>query len=488
MGYIATFDIGTTALKGVLVSEEGNPVYAESIDIETIFNGDWREQRPEDWYREFVRISKNFTSKYSKSDIIAIVMSGQMQDVILLDKDNQAIDNAILYSDGRAEAEAHQILEKIGEETIFKYSGNDFNGSLPFAKLLWLKNNKPEQYQKASKVVFSSKDYIIAKLTNKTISDVTTCATTGLMDIHNKTWMTDWADAMDLDNDKLPDILYSYLIAGFVTEEKSLESGYEIGTPVFAGTGDAGATTLASGISQDGEFNINLGTSGWVACVSNHIISNPGVFNLAAMQRDLYINVVPFLNAGNVHKWISKTLTPDDLQDSKYEYTGKLLEESKTGSNGIMFLPYITGERFPVLDSKIRGSFIGITPETTKQDLARATLEGVAYSIRQGIDSIDSKPKKISLIGGGAKNKVWCQILADVLGHEVIVYNNSEYMPSVAVATAAMIGLGKRKDYNNINNMDTILSYEPNKHAVAYYNQTYDQYCRIYPAIKDLSQ
>ena len=487
MRYIATFDIGTTAIKGVLVSEEGEPVYSDSQSIETIFIDDRKEQNPEDWYHGFLKISHNFVSEYNKTDIIGVIMSGQMQDVILLNQEHNAMDNAILYSDGRAEEQAKEIMNIIGEDTILQTTGNDFNGSIPFAKLLWLKQHKPNLYHDVYKVLFSSKDYIISKLTNNYVSDVTTCATTGLMDIQKKKWMRGWMETVELNPNILPHLGYTSERVGVITHLGAIESGYMAGTPVYVGTGDAGATTLASGISQDGEYNINLGTSGWIACVSDDVLHRKGVFNLAAIQKDLFINVVPFLNAGNVHKWVSKMLTPDNRLDSKYEYISELLQNSSTGSNGVMFLPYIVGERFPVMDAEIKGCYIGITPETTKQDMARACLEGVAYSIRQGIESIGRKPNKISIIGGGARCKEWCQILADMLNHKVLVYNNSEYLPSVAIAAAVMIDYKILPNYqsftNSLLNSEECKIYQPNESSTNYYNSSYLKYCSIYPAI-----
>jgi xylulokinase len=299
--------------------------------------------------------------------------------------------------------------------------------------------------------------------------------------------MKEWLEQLQLNYEILPQLAYTNEKAGIITELAALESGYAASTPVYVGTGDAGATTLASGISQDGEYNINLGTSGWIACVSKEVLNRPGVFNLPAIQKDLYINVVPFLNAGNVHKWISKTITPDHLQANKYDYINQLLQNSSTGSNGVMFLPYIAGERFPVMDSDIKGCYIGITPETTKQDMARACLEGVAYSIRQGIESIGHNPKRISIIGGGARCIEWCQILANMLNHEVFVYNNSEYLPSIAVAAAVMIDMGIITSYQtfttSLQDSEDCTIYKPIEKATDYYNLSYKKYCSIYPNI-----
>jgi len=413
-----------------------------------------------------------------------------MQDLIPVNKEGLPVCNAILYSDGRAGKQAKEIAELVGLEYIVKGTGNNFDGSLPFPKLLWLKQNRFNAYQSTVKVLISSKDYVILQLTGCFVTDVTTAATAGLMDIHKKCWNTEWTAAAGIDASKLPHLLYAEEQAGLVTDKAASETGYSAGTPVYAGAGDAGATTLASGIASEGEFNINLGTSGWVACVSSEVLAKENVFNLAAMPKNVYINVVPFYNAGNVHKWISNTLTKDEEQSRKYEYIDRLLEQSVPGSHGVMFLPYLAGERFPVVDTQIRGGFAGISPETTKQDMARACLEGVAFSIRQGIESIGRKPSKISLIGGGAQVRVWCQIFADILGHEVLVYNNSEYLPAMAIAAAVLVAQGVIPDYHkfteSLQQSYGCTCYKPDPSAAELMNKTYERYRSIYPAFKEI--
>lgn len=493
MRYIATFDIGTTAVKGVLMSHDSRRIMEKSITLETFFDGNFKEQSPIDWYSAFCEISQLFFKHgISPSEVCGIVMSGQMQDLIAVGADLYPVCNAIIYSDGRAGAQAEEIVSTIGIDAIEKSTGNHFDGSMPFPKLLWLKQNVPVVYDATEKILISSKDYVIARLTGEFVTDVTTASTTGLMDIRKKYWNNEWMQMIGLDCAKLPTIRYADEKVGPVTAMASSESGYALGTPVYTGTGDAGATTLASGISTDGEFNINLGTSGWVACVSSDVQSKPNVFNLAAMPRNAYINVVPFLNAGNVHKWISKTLAPDDAEVGKYEYIDRLLEQSVAGSHGVMFLPYLAGERFPVMDSAIKGGFVGIVPETTKQDLVRSALEGVAFSIRQGFEQIGRNPKKISLIGGGAQTTVWCQILADILGFPIYVYRNSEYLPAVAIAASVLIAQGEIPDYasfvNSLQYSEESVCYTPIPDNIHLYSKIYPRYLKVYPALKSLTE
>lgn len=564
MKYIAAFDIGTTAVKGVLCGTDGTLAASASIDIPTIFRGEiaeYKEQDPLVWYEAFCRISAGFfaesavpgesaelakaaaeqavsgergtvsgtpdglpgpaagseaaeqktASCFKPEDVLAIVMSGQMQDVIPVDKELMPVGNAILYSDGRGEPQSDAIKAALGEDYLEKSTGNHYDGSLSFPKLVWIKEMEPERFARIHKVLISSKDYVNARLTGRACGDVTACATAGAMDIHEKKWDKTIIEAMGISAELFPELHHSHERAGTVTERAAAETGYKAGTPVYAGVGDAGATTLASGISDLGQYNINLGTSGWVAAVSDDVLpARMGVFNLAAMPEGKYINVVPFLNAGNVHKWISGLFTqeePGAVESGEretesaaptgggekkidYDAAARLLERSRAGSSGTMFLPYLSGERFPVMDAEIRGCFVGLSPETDRSDMIRACLEGVAFSIRQGIESIGTPPKKVSIIGGGGRVTAWCQILADVLNQTVYVYRNSDILPSLAISAAALIGEGEIDGYDSftdsLQDESACIAYRPIAENAAKYDEIYPRYLRIYPAVKQI--
>lgn len=493
MKTIATFDIGTTAVKGVLVDMAGNPVCSQSIAVDTFHRGDqgaYMEQNPRQWYDVFCQISRRFIKECPPEDIVGIVMSGQMQDLILLDEAGEPVMDAILYCDGRAEEEAQSIAAHIGMEELVQSTANMFEGSRPFAKLLWVKKHLPQVYRAARHVLISSKDYVVSKLTGTFVSDVTSCATAGLMDIEQKCWRTDWLEAMEVTDPAWPKLCYAEDQVGQVLPKAAEQSGYLPGTPVYAGTGDAGSTTLAGGIAQDGEFNINLGTSGWVACTARKPLRIEGVSNLAAMPKGIYINVVPFFNAGNVHKWITNLLIPDGQQQEKYAQMNEMLAESQPGSGGMLFLPYLVGERFPVMDTDIAGCFVDVRPDIGRKEMARAALEGVAYSIRQGVDAIGKKPRTYSLVGGGARSRVWCQILADMLQMPIQVYQDAEFLPSMAIAASVLIARGELADYRGftavLSSRKGSVVYQPNPSASAIYDKHYQRYCSIYPAVKGM--
>ncbi len=489
MELILTYDIGTTAVKGILLDVEGRVLDSHSILIETYFDDEFVEQKPKHWYTAICTISKMFSNKFNESDIIGIVMSSQMQDVILIDKEGSLLRKAILYSDNRAAIQAKEIIKKFGQHNIIETTANNFDGTSPLAKLLWIKENEPQLYKKIDKVLFSAKEYCIYRLTNKLITDRTTASTTGMFNIRKKVWQTEYLETIGIPKRILPSIGRIDDRVGTVNPSSSVEMGIGIGTPVYVGCGDAGATTLSSGIGKPGEVNINLGTSGWVASVNETPIIGEGIFNLPSVYEETYITVIPFLNAGNVHKWITNIVAPEDSED-KYHFIEELFDKGYDCSEKLMFLPYLLGERFPIMDSITRGCFIGLTQETTKKDMVISCLEGVAFSIKQGIENLNISLTKITVVGGGAKFKVWCQILSDILEVRLEVIGDSEYAPAIAIASSVLTEQGRINNYKMFisstldNQIDAI--YEPNNLNSKHYRILYDKYKKIYPVVKQL--
>jgi len=487
MRCIAAFDIGTTAVKAVLVDHRGRVITSLSQDIPTLFTEDHKEQDPLVWWCAFCDLSRQMLAAYPGAAVTGIVMSGQMQDVIPVNAAFEPVCPAILYSDGRAREEAQALLDQLGEKKIFAITGNHCDGSLSLPKIMWLKKHEPAVYRQTAAFLISSKDYVIARLTGVFAGDHTACSTACAMDIGSKAWSTEMLAAAGVDREKMPRLFAPHEKVGAVLAQASRETGYLQGTPVYAGVGDAGATTLASGIIREGQYNINLGTSGWVATISETPIRTAGgLFNLAAMSRGKVINVVPFLNAGNVHRWVCRLFS--DSEEPDYEKVRQLLANSVPGSHGVFALPYLLGERFPVLDPNVQGAFLGLTPETTQADLCRAMLEGVAFSIRQGMETIGETPAQISIIGGGGRVSAWCQILADVIGRPVAVYSHSDTLPARAIAAAALIGEGVLPDYMHFvaalqRDQDTRV-FAPNPTDHGFYNGICPRYKILYEALR----
>ncbi len=487
---IAAFDIGTSDVKGVLTDLNGSILGSHLEPIETIYSGEYKEQRPQDWYDAFCKISRQFQLE-AEEPIGAVILSGQMQDVIPVKKNGEAVGNAILYSDGRAEEEAQELSARTENAYLEYITGNHFDGSLSVPKICWLKKHAPDIFDQAEAFLISAKDYVLLRLTGKTVGDVVACSTAGGMDLVHRRWDEKLLNSAGIAPEKFPKLYYPHELVSAVTETAANETGLSRETKVYAGTGDIGATTLASGISRPGEYNINLGTSGWVATVSRKILgAEGGVFNLSFLEKDLYINVVPFLNAANVHQWAARLFSDDEKAD--YARIDDILSRSEPGSHGVFFLPYLNGERFPVMDTKVKGSFLGITAQTGKEDLVRSTLEGVAFSIRQGIEKIGVPAQKVSVIGGGARVKLWNQILADVLGQKVTVYGDSDILPALALASCVQVGEGICADYSeftaSLQTRGGAIVYEPDRKNRELYEKVYREYLRVYPAVSPFYQ
>lgn len=478
---IAVFDIGTSAIKCIVLDTAHSVVFTAKKDISTIRLGHFVEQDPHQWYELFCLILKEYQKETSNiKEISSVIMSGQMQDVICVDKKGNPVRNAILYNDQRGSDYVHMIPREIAHKTSV-----EMNGTIPLPKLLWMLEHENELFVKTHKVLNCAKDYIVGKLTGRFVSDVTSLSTSGMLNILGKRYVQE-VESLGIDHSLLPDICYADEVVGTILPEAAEQTLLSQNVKVYAGCGDAGATTLASGIINSGELNINLGTSGWIATISD--APRQGVFNLAAINRDKYINVIPVLNAALVHKWIANLLFPDD-QD-RYDKLHTLLLQSDDTKTSLLCLPYLAGERFPVADTAIRGSFVGLDGNTTTRDLALSALEGVAFSLKQGLEKLKVVPSKVSLIGGGANESVWNQIFSNVFNSTITVFQDSEYLPSIALASAVLLHLGEISSYQEC--IDSLLiqqgctTYTPQSESMEYYRIEYEKFKLMYPATKSL--
>ncbi|MCP8617699.1 xylulokinase [Salirhabdus salicampi] len=493
MGYIAVFDIGTTAIKGVLVSREGSIKGELSVDLTTHYGSNREiEQVPLDWWHSVTNIANKWWNEFhiKPEDISMITFSGQMEDVIPISTNGTSV-NAILYSDQRAIIEAQMIKELY--PTIHKTTRNGIHPSTPIAKLLWLERYDQSIYEETKCFVFSAKDFIIYQLTNKCVTDSVTGATTGMMNLKTRSWDENILDTIGIDNSKLPLLLEPSNIVGNVSERASKEIGFLPSTPVLAGSGDAGASTLGAATIDDGDGYFYIGTTGWTAIVQHEEKMDDGlqgIFRLAHLPKDRIIAIAPLLNVGNVHKWAMNTFFDSQTRDD-YENFEHLVEESPPGSNGVLFLPYLNGERFPVHDSEAKGAFWGIGPQTSKGDMVRSVIEGICFSLKQLFESFDvDDHRNVTLIGGGTKSSVWCQILADCLGRELRVPTDSQYMTAIGASATAFVQLGWTKDYNEFSKRYLMSikckTYIPRQEHYDMYQQHYRKFIKLYPSLVGL--
>lgn len=473
---IATFDFGTTAIKFVVLDEKANILFNNKINIDTIIKDGFIEQAPTQWLNAFIDLIKSYKNK---EQLTHLICSSQMQDLIFIDEKNTLLCNAILYNDQRGDNYVNKISKEIEEKTTIK-----MNGSIPLAKMYWMRDNKVKIINKTKKILFSPKDYITLYLTNIAVADTVTLSTTGMMDIYKK----EYIEEIEVEKEILPKILNCGDVVGTIEKVKAKELGLNEKLVVFAGSGDAGATTLASGIVKDNELNINLGTSGWIANISK--APNKEAFNLCAINENYYINVIPVLNASSVHKWITNMIFKDN--NNKYQEMDKLLEENIMFETDLITLPYLVGERYPVADNKIRGCYFGLSPKTTLIDLVISALEGVTFSLKQGIVELGVTPTTISLIGGGALTKVWNQIFSNIFEVPVTVYSDSEYLPSISLTSSVLINEGLIDSYDSF--INEMLSkkdrqvYKPQPERFTTYRNKFKKFKKLYPALKEINK
>ncbi|KAB7704041.1 hypothetical protein F9802_19255 [Bacillus aerolatus] len=482
MEFIAVFDVGTSAIKGLLMQKDGQIFAEHSIHIQT-FKGKHgeKEQNPEDWWKGMQAITAEwFNEKHIDPESVkAITFSGQMEDVILI-REGKNTERAILYSDMRAEEEAVLIQQQCPD--LSAITANTVSASTPLAKLLWLVRKGEEP----ASVVFSAKDYLIYKLTGAVVTDSVTAATTGAMDIRTRTWHSSVLESIRCDQFKLPELLSPDDAAGYVLNGGS--GGFKEQTPVLCGAGDAGASTMGAGAIHEGDSYFYIGTTGWAAVpTKDHSPKTSGVFTLAHVTKDLNISIAPLLNAGNVYEWTKNTFMANDSYDAFEE----AISLSEPGAGGLLFLPYLHGERCPVKDGDAKGVFWGISSHTKQVDFMRAAIEGICYSLHHIASTlIGEKDGEITLIGGGARSGSWCQALADITNKKVCVPANSEYLPAVGIAATAFHYLGWTKDYEDFINRHITSQlaniYWPDGQNRKIYQKGYKQYLKLYPSMKEV--
>ena len=496
MSYIAAFDIGTTNIKGVLVDRNAKLHHELNLPLETLSLSDgYVEQLPSEWYAAVVHMARTwFDSGVDPAMIRCISFSGQMQDMIPIGGDYTPVRPAILYSDSRGGSQAGRILERIGEEEIERVTGNHMDGMLSFPKILWMYEHEPALYEATHRILISSKDYVIARLTGQWVTDPTAAATAGCMNIVDRIWEAAWFEQFGLDAAKMPAIRASDEIVGAVHAEAASETGFAEGTPVLCGIGDAGSATLGAGVYQDGDVYVYLGTSGWMATVSEQFTNvKNGVFNLSYVEAGKFISIAPVTNAGSAYSFAMRTFGEQTFHSEDgsepYEAFERQIDGvERGGQSRLLFLPYLNGERCPVQDPEASGMFIGLTTASTKSQLAVSVLEGVAYALRQLMNFVVPEPgqslKRLTLIGGGAKSAVWCQIIADILQCQVIAPSQSQYLPTIGTALLGFGHMGWGQDYRELCDQimqdQQLTEYVPNEQLASYYEEQYNIYVQLY--------
>ena len=489
MPYLIGIDTSTTATKALLIDESGDviAVAASEYGFETP-KPLWSEQDPALWWHGTIDSIRQVLAKSAidPTDVIGIGLTGQMHGLVLLDEAGGVLRPAILWNDQRTAKQCDDMRARIGKERLIQQTGNDALTGFTAPKILWVRDNEPEIFAKVQQVLLP-KDYLRYKLTGDYATDKAGTAGTSLLDLRQRDWSVDVLDGLGIPTAWMPQTHEGPEITGTLSAEAASATGLPGAIPVIAGGGDQAAQGVGVGAVKEGIVALTLGTSGVVfATVNEPFIEPEGrlhAFCHAVPNRWHLMGVM--LSAAGSLRWYRDTLASgvdfDDLLAPAADIPA--------GSEGLLFLPYLTGERTPHPDPLARGAFVGLTVRHTQAHMTRAVLEGVAFGLRDSFELMKgvglSQIEQVRVSGGGARSLLWRQILADVFNSELVTVNTTEGA-AFGAALLAGVGAGIWSDVDQACNavIHTTGSTKPNPAAVAKYEREYVQYGKLYPALK----
>ena len=478
-------DLGTSAVKLLMMDSEGKIQKIVSKEYPLYFpHPGWSEQKPEDWFEKSMEGIKELTAECDKSQVAGISFGGQMHGLVALDKDDNVIRPAILWNDGRTGEETDYLNQVIGKEKLSLYTANIAFAGFTAPKILWMKKHEPENFAKISKIMLP-KDYLAYKLSGSFCSDVSDASGMLLMDVKNRCWSKEMIEICGITEEQLPKLYESYEVVGTLKPEIAQELGLSADVKVIAGAGDNAAAAVGTGTVGDGMCNISLGTSGTIFISSKNFgVDEHNALHSFAHADGNYHLMGCMLSAASCNKWWNEEILK--TTDFAAEQAGI----QKLGENQVFYLPYLMGERSPHNDPDARATFIGMTMDTTREDMTQAVLEGVSFGLRDSLEvarSLGLKIERTKICGGGAKSPLWRKIFANIMNMKVDVIE-SEEGPALGGAMLAAVGCGEYPDVETIaaKMVKVVDTVEPDPELVAKYEERYQKFRKIYPTVKGL--
>src|SRR3989441_3134700 len=477
-------DVGTTGVRCVAV-DEGGSLIADASEEYPLYSPHpgWSEQRPEDWWKASQTVIASVAASAGR-DISGIGLAGQMHGAVFLDDADAVIRPALLWNDQRTQAQCDAITERVGAQRLTRITGNPALTGFQAPKILWLRDEEPKLYERVAAVLLP-KDYIRLELTGEKSTDASDAAGTLLLDLEARTWSSEILQSLAIPEQWLPSVHESPQRTGEVRKEIASERGLPQGLPVAAGAGDNAAAAVGNGIVRDGLASCSIGTSGVLFAHSDTIASDPSgrvhAFCHAVPGRYHLMGVT--LAAGGSLRWWRDLVGKGD-----YDELSALAEQVPAGAEGLLFLPYLTGERTPHLDPKARGAFVGLTSRHDLGLLTRAVMEGVAFSLRDSLEiivALGAAPNQIRVTGGGGRSRFWRQLLADVLGRP-IARTTADEGPAYGAALLAGVAAGVFASVEEACAGITLRPdvCEPDRDRQRLYEQHYATYRELYPATR----
>ena len=480
-------DLGTSAVKLLLMDELGNILSVVSKEYPLEFpKPGWSQQNPEDWRKAVLEGIPELLKGFGGSTVAGIGCGGQMHGLVILDEEDNVIRPAILWNDGRTAKQVDYLNNEIGKKTLSGLTANIAFAGFTAPKILWVKENEPENFAKIAKIMLP-KDYVNYILTGVHACDYSDASGMLLLDVENKCWSKEMLQLVGVSEEQMPRLFESYESIGTVKPDVAKLLGLGENVKVAAGAGDNAAAAVGTGVVGEGGCNISLGTSGTVFISSEKFgVDDTNALHAFAHADGGYHLMGCMLSAASCNKW----LLEDIFGTSDYAAEQAAITEDRLGENHTYFLPYLMGERSPINDTNARGTFIGMTMDTSRADLVQAVLEGVAFAIRDSVEvarSLGIEIHSSMICGGGAKSALWKRILANVLNIR-LESPLSEQGPGMGGAMLAMVACGAYPTVQAVCRQFVQVAsvVEPEPELVAKYEKRYGQFKMIYPACKNL--
>ena len=495
--FILAHDLGTTGNKATLFDDEGRLVASAFSGYETMHpQPTWAEQNPQDWWRAVIDATRGLLGKsgVASQDIAVIAFSGQMMGCLPVDAAGNPLRPCIIWADQRAVAQAARLAELLGEEHVYRITGHRISPTYSGNKIVWLRDNEPDVFARTHKFLHV-KDYIAYRMTGAFVTDRSDAGGMNLYYLERGVWSDEILNALDLDQSLLPDIHNSTDVIGELTKGAAEELGLAAGTPVVIGGGDGASATVGAGAVVEGLAYNYIGSSSWISFAAPHPIYDPGrrIFNWAHMVPGMFAPCGTMQAAGGSYQWLRRQVCLSEGREAEetgedvYEIMNRQAAQSVPGAHGLLFLPYLQGERSPHWNPKARGGFVGLQVTHTRADLIRATLEGISMNLRTILQSFldaNARIDEVILIGGGAKGDLWRQILADVFGRPTLRPRLLEEATSLGAAIAGGVGVGLFPDFSIVKQRIEIVNrHVPDPKAQAIYDRLYPIFLETYDAL-----
>lgn len=491
-------DIGTSACKIAVFEKNGTVIAAGSGDYPVYYpQPGWAEQNPDEWWTAVCETIKTLLEKnhIDAQEIAGVGIDGQSWSAIPIDQEGNVLANTPIWMDTRAQDICDRINREIGEENIFALTGNSLQPSYTTAKILWYKENLPQMYEKIDKIL-QSNAFIAYRLTDALSHDMSQGYGVHCYDMKNGCWNDEMCEKMGIPRSFLPELVPSHQVVGTVTPKAAEKTGLAVGTPVVAGGLDAACGTLGAGVINVGETQEQGGQAGGMSICIEEYAADPRLILGAHVVPGQWLLQGGTVGGGGVMRWFEKEFAgyereiADRVGKSSLDQLNEIAQETPPGSDGVVFLPYMAGERSPIWDPNAKGVYYGLDFNKTKGHMVRAAMEGVAFSLKHNLDIAEdtgAKVEELRAMGGSANSLLWTQIKSDITGKPIIV-PSSDTATTLGAVILAGVGVGVYKDFEEAVHMTVKLTrrHEPDMEKHRLYQKNYETYLELYESLKGL--